>query len=157
MRGVGSGSRFQQQHPHPRAWAAFGLCAVSSETGCSSQWTIWTETSILCRSFQNHQNGAVCYPRPQWKTRFGIAKAKASGMGCTRSLRPERPTSLLTSRSIEVLVRSEYDLCTTYGIYRSKRRVHSHSRAWRRVQAPKGTLLLLVGMEGQDDSQSGWP
>ena len=153
---VGFGSRFQQQHPHPRAWAAFGLCVVSSETGCFSQWMIWTETSILCQSFQNHQNGAECYPRCQWKARSGIAKAKASGMDCTRSLRPERPTSLLTSRSIEALVRSEYDLCTRYGIYKTNFRVHSHSRVWWRVQVPKGTTLL-VGMEGQDDSQLGWP
>lgn len=69
--------------------------------------------SILSRSFPSHQYGAVYDPRSQWKIRFAIVKAKASGMDCTRSLRPERLTSLLTSRSIEVLVRSECDLFTS--------------------------------------------
>ena len=96
-------SRIQQQHPHPQAGAAFGLCAVSSETDYSSQQMMWIETSTLCRSFQNHRRGAAYDPRSHWKTRFALVKAKASGMDCTRSLRPERPTSLLTSRSIKTL------------------------------------------------------
>ena len=64
------------------------------------------------RRFRNHQYGAVYDPRFQWKTRFAIVKAKAFGMDCTRSLRPEKLPSLLTSRSIEVLVRSGCDLFT---------------------------------------------
>ena len=44
-------------------------------------------------------------PQHQQTTRFAFVKVKASGMDCTRSLRPERPTSLLTLRSIRVLVR----------------------------------------------------
>ena len=100
---VGSSSRIQQQHPQPRAWGAFGLCVVSSKTGCSSQWwMVLTEMSILCQNFQNHQRGAVYETRPQKKTRFGIVKVKASGIDWTRFLRPKRPASLLTSRSIEV-------------------------------------------------------
>ena len=68
--------------------------------------------STLSRSFRNHRYGAVYDPRFQWKSRFAIVKAKAFGMDCTRSLRPEKLTRLLTSCSIEVLVRSECDFFT---------------------------------------------